>query len=248
MTLDEFIQERIKSYVSDLAKLSSVTTIEAEDKKRLLLNHLRNFYRLKNSYFSYELIEKIKELSDINNVSRKSTKRSVSVDDNPSNFEVGKEYLSENGAFEVLAMNPYPVIDPPVYPKCQTPYFASHMLKEHNRLVEKGLQEARTAEEFARDFRTPDSSAEAEVVALTAAYHSIVENNHQKFLLDHGKPDFGTQSTGRRPRETHCYSCKNYLDNDLYKECRACGWIICFCGACGCGYTPEGQKIAAGDV
>jgi len=38
-------------------------------------------------------------------------------------------------------------------------------------------------------------------------------------------------------RITHCYVCKEHLDNAVDLECTMCGWIICGnCGACGCGY------------
>lgn len=37
-------------------------------------------------------------------------------------------------------------------------------------------------------------------------------------------------------RVTYCYRCKNRLDNSLEQECDECGWIVCDCGACGCGY------------
>lgn len=40
----------------------------------------------------------------------------------------------------------------------------------------------------------------------------------------------------RQRRVTHCYRCKTNLDNATDVECIACGWIICMCGACGCGY------------
>lgn len=41
---------------------------------------------------------------------------------------------------------------------------------------------------------------------------------------------------GRYHRVTQCYRCKGLLDNSLDKECEHCGWIVCDCGACGCGY------------
>ena len=39
-----------------------------------------------------------------------------------------------------------------------------------------------------------------------------------------------------RFRKAYCYSCTNQIDNRSNKECTGCGWIICNCGACGCGY------------
>ncbi len=45
-------------------------------------------------------------------------------------------------------------------------------------------------------------------------------------------------ATGRsstRVRKTWCWNCKSDLDNRIQLECNDCGWIICECGACGCG-------------
>lgn len=39
----------------------------------------------------------------------------------------------------------------------------------------------------------------------------------------------------RRHRFARCWNCHNYLDNYRNFECRTCGWILCRCGACGCG-------------
>jgi len=38
-------------------------------------------------------------------------------------------------------------------------------------------------------------------------------------------------------RKTHCYNCKHNLDNYSDYECNTCGWIICWCGCCGCEYV-----------
>ena len=40
----------------------------------------------------------------------------------------------------------------------------------------------------------------------------------------------------RQHRITHCYACKSHLDSEVFLQCSACQWIICNCGACGCGY------------
>ena len=39
----------------------------------------------------------------------------------------------------------------------------------------------------------------------------------------------------RTPRQAHCWYCKVSLDNSIDYECNNCGWILCECGACGCG-------------
>ena len=38
-------------------------------------------------------------------------------------------------------------------------------------------------------------------------------------------------------RVTLCYSCGHALNNATNSECAVCGWIVCICGACGCGYS-----------
>jgi hypothetical protein len=64
-----------------------------------------------------------------------------------------------------------------------------------------------------------------------------LEDRHKKFLRDRGLPDCGIRpaTVHERHRVTHCWSCKEHLDNSVDLECAACGWIICGCGACGCG-------------
>jgi len=42
---------------------------------------------------------------------------------------------------------------------------------------------------------------------------------------------------GNGVRHTHCYQCREGLNNLSNVECARCGWIKCpHCGACGCGY------------
>ena len=64
-----------------------------------------------------------------------------------------------------------------------------------------------------------------------------LEDRHKRFLQERGLPDNGVrQATNRlRHRVAHCWSCKGELDNFIDVECATCGWIICDCGACGCG-------------
>lgn len=46
-------------------------------------------------------------------------------------------------------------------------------------------------------------------------------------------------NTPRRRRITHCYACKQRIDNTIDIECLACNWILCICGACGCGFQGQ---------
>lgn len=65
------------------------------------------------------------------------------------------------------------------------------------------------------------------------------KKRHEEFLASFGVPYGGVSLvlTPRKHRITHCYSCKTELDNSIDIECNKCGWIICRCGACGCGYS-----------
>lgn len=38
-------------------------------------------------------------------------------------------------------------------------------------------------------------------------------------------------------RHTHCYACRRSIDNLRFYQCTDCRWIICLCGACGCGFA-----------
>lgn len=62
---------------------------------------------------------------------------------------------------------------------------------------------------------------------------------HANFLAGKGLPAQDVRKTTRTRgnRLTHCYSCKVPLDSSVDIECTACNWIICSCGACGCGWA-----------
>ena len=91
--------------------------------------------------------------------------------------------------------------------------------------------------------RAVAASLEAERAQQRAALerkrqYAIV--NHQRFLESRGIPYQGISEASQRKdhRITHCYSCHHPLDNAIDAECVVCRWIICTCGACGCGYVP----------
>ncbi|WP_423679897.1 hypothetical protein [Undibacterium sp. WLHG33] len=59
---------------------------------------------------------------------------------------------------------------------------------------------------------------------------------HREFLIAHGYKYLGIAVSKKRVnRITHCWNCKSHLDNAIDVECVSCGWIVCRCGACGCG-------------
>ena len=68
--------------------------------------------------------------------------------------------------------------------------------------------------------------------------NEVIKENHKKFLeTNHVEKwdEIGT-FTSKIERETHCYSCKEDINSLFELSCNFCKWIICPCGACGCGY------------
>lgn len=65
---------------------------------------------------------------------------------------------------------------------------------------------------------------------------------HKEYLIKFGKHYSGiTQNSDKTHRVTHCYACKDNLDSSLHIECNSCNWLICYCGACGCGFKKMGH-------
>lgn len=64
--------------------------------------------------------------------------------------------------------------------------------------------------------------------------------NHERFLAElkvaPGTHWARSSGGGQSRRLTHCYSCKVSLDSAHDLQCTRCKWMICTCGACGCGY------------
>ncbi len=66
------------------------------------------------------------------------------------------------------------------------------------------------------------------------------EAEHRKKLEKLGLPYKGINvNSTKSHRSTNCYDCKANIDNAINLECKACGWILCECGACGCGYSQS---------
>src|SRR5882724_2063750 len=67
---------------------------------------------------------------------------------------------------------------------------------------------------------------------------------HKEFLAERNLPYTGIRirSVEKARRETKCYNCGLSLDSTIDAECTACGWILCFCGACGCGHPQYGHR------
>ena len=70
MNLDEFVQRRVESHVSDLRKLSYAPATQAvEEKKAILIEHLRDLFRLRRNAFTDAQITKLQKVATGNEIS-----------------------------------------------------------------------------------------------------------------------------------------------------------------------------------
>jgi hypothetical protein len=90
-------------------------------------------------------------------------------------------------------------------------------------------------ERFLADIRSAKICAR--IITGATLDREAIKAAHASFLRKRGLEDRGTRPGFGHRRLTHCYGCKHDLDNEVDVECVACGWIVCRCGACGCGYV-----------
>ena len=104
------------------------------------------------------------------------------------------------------------------------------------------LQDDSKASEILEAFNVQQRSDKEKTEAKTAKQIAELSGKHRKRLESRGLPWHGLSKPAKRPpRTAHCWSCKRYIDNSVNLECNTCGWILCRCGACGCG-APKTYK------
>jgi len=63
---------------------------------------------------------------------------------------------------------------------------------------------------------------------------------HRAYLERHGFADRGVICVeDAKHRTTQCWYCGGHLDSTQFVACTSCRWLICYCGACGCGYSRD---------
>jgi hypothetical protein len=82
----------------------------------------------------------------------------------------------------------------------------------------------------------------ASAVNLETLEGLALEERHKAILSSYGLEWKGVspaapESIRRTRRITKCWLCKGQLDSAVDLNCNACGWLLCHCGACGCGYA-----------
>ena len=59
---------------------------------------------------------------------------------------------------------------------------------------------------------------------------------HEEYLSARGLAESATAKPKKSSRSvTDCAACKRKFANPVKLECATCHWLICQCGACGCG-------------
>lgn len=236
MSLNQRVHARCVAHARSLEQLAtaSIEIDGATAKFDSLQEHLRHLYSCRPAAFDSFLIKLIKGCTAVG-VKTVQLSNSISPDD--KSFVVGHFYLAKAGAFQVVTLDPYPKIVPDIYPKCKTPYFKNWMWEEHLRLLKESYGRQKTIDKFAKSYLPPTISAADEIDQIKLQYDAEIREAHRHFVENLGIPYSGTSTSSRARRITHCYSCKNNLDNAIDTECNACHWIVCSCGACGCGYS-----------
>ena len=74
--------------------------------------------------------------------------------------------------------------------------------------------------------------------AKTLIRNEITKRHDALYKQYKKSPSPGVRFSNNR-RVTVCFKCHAGLDSWFDLECNACGWIVCWCGACGCIKNTE---------
>jgi hypothetical protein len=91
---------------------------------------------------------------------------------------------------------------------------------------------------------------EKERLTHEIAERAELERKHKEFLKSRGLTAHMVKMDHIHRRVTHCYCCAAPLDSERDWGCSVCRWILCGCGACGCGYqrSDEGREYNESDI
>lgn len=235
MLLKEFISAKVFQHVQDLDRLSQAD-VDNENVKEKFRN-LRQYIDVLNERypesFSFNITQQLKACTSVGTHAVSVN----SINPNDTKFIVGHSYLAERGRYKVIKLDPYPTISPKnVCEKCETPFFMKWMWEQHVMLLKTFFERQCELNEFAFDYVAPNITAQDVGAQIGQEYNAYIIETHKKFLQAKGLPYGGARQNTKSHRVAHCYNCKRHLDNAFNTECINCTWIICSCGACGCGF------------
>jgi hypothetical protein len=109
----------------------------------------------------------------------------------------------------------------------------------HEKIVGvEGSERERLFEEYGAARSAAEIEAQQRHDREAKQRRTTIERRHRLFLsrLELEYKGLRSPTRTRSRRVDHCYNCKERVDSAIDPECAACGWIVCYCGACGCGY------------
>lgn len=118
--------------------------------------------------------------------------------------------------------------------------YVPHVLRKAIRTYRGPLPDGPLQREYLAWFETHGPAWRASELPYYLQQAEAVARHREK-LSELGVPYGGVlgqdaQRTAVTRRVTHCYSCSQKLDGGIRLACSHCNWILCSCGACGCGY------------
>jgi len=221
----------VKKEIETLQQLTSVRINDplqalAIDQSR---DVLRKFYETTARHWKPKDIQTIKNCLEVE-IEKLPT---VILED--GRFILGHFYFYSGGVFRVTKNNPgieFEVGESKIYESADSKSNLwkthSHVLEDRLKSIQRLTHEKHTAEDIIRRIKQ-------DIV-------NEITEKHSRFRTAKGLPPASLRSGTGKHRITHCYSCKVDLDSEVELECSACDWIVCSCGACGCGYKDKSKK------
>jgi hypothetical protein len=102
--------------------------------------------------------------------------------------------------------------------------------------AQKELEE-RKAESMAQQ-KNKEEERRLQEEAIRQRRRADLIDRHKSKILRRSRTYQGVRDA-RPERRAACYACSESLDGIKNPECAACGWLICRCGTCGCGYQTK---------
>ena len=224
------IDSLCESHVQDLISLthSSISSELVEVEFQRLLHHLRELYRLEPASFPADRIATIKSCIT-RGVGKSDSLEGKGVNVTDSRFVIGHTYWSAFGNFQVRSLDPFEII-PQFFPRHLHHSYEKYLWDKHRaHILTRDAENA-----LVTAYRAPSLSASEELATATAAFYEDLRRAHGMYLEFKGFSNLGTHLASQA-RVFICHSCYRHTDARSLLQCQACNWIVCRCGACGCG-------------
>ena len=188
---------------------------------------LRRLYVLAKPYVSAETLQRM--VATIRSAAKEEphTRQQISISDNE--FVSGHNYFCGGKLIQIVRTTPRLAWRSGKHTIYDLNGRQAAFWEEHSTTVANVLF---CAEAFAK---LPNANEAA--IALIEKLLTTNYNLAQEKLGRSASPLRRSQVS--RHRHTHCYKCKLPLESGVFLECGSCAWLVCSCGACGCGYGPN---------